>query len=129
MLPEPASPREPCQPRQPGTPQLLVETQCLESQCRVPHGTASRFLRAARHLAASGRPVIVFLIDDGVRSAVGPQPGVTGILTAGGQVWADRESLADRAIPATQLTPGVVEAALDKVAPLLFDPAVQVVWH
>jgi hypothetical protein len=71
----------------------------------------------------------VFLIDDGVRAAVGSQPSVTGILTAGGQVLADEESLADRAIPARQLTPGVVATTLDKIAPLLFDPAVRVVWH
>jgi hypothetical protein len=121
MRPEDTSSQRPASQ---DTPQLLVE-----SQFRAASGTTGRFLRAARHLAASGRPATVFLIDDAVRVAVGSQPSVTGILAAGGQVWADEDSLAARAIPASQLVPGVVTMTLDKVAPLLFDPAVQVVWH
>lgn len=112
-------------PRLPDPPvQFLVE-----SQGRPGPGTATRFLQAARHLAVTGTPTVVFLIDDGVRSAVGVHPDLARIVEAGGSVWADEASLAQRDIPADALSPDVLAVGLDKVAPLLFDSAVRVVWR
>lgn len=101
----------------------------VESQDRREPKEASHFLRAARRLAVAGTPTVVFLIDDGVAAAVGDQPELVGVLAAGGEVWADDVSVAQRAIPVGGLAPGVVATGLDKVVPLLCDPATQVVWH
>lgn len=104
--------------------QLLIESQSLPEP-----GAGCRFLRAARHLATAGTPTVVFLIDDGVSCAVGFQPEVARAVKAGASVWADDASLAERAILVGDLAPGVVAAGLDRVTPLLHDPAVRVVWH
>lgn len=111
--------------REPATQVHLL----VESQPRSEPGEASRFLRAAQRLAVAGTPTVLFLIDDGIAAAVGDQPEVVRVVAAGGEVWADEISLAQRTIPVATLAPGVVATGLDKVAPLLFDPAVQVVWH
>lgn len=108
----------------PAHAQLLVESK------RPPGpGTVSRFLRAARHLAATGTRTGVYLIDDGVDHAVSAQGEVAWVLGAGGRVWADEVSLSERGIKAGQLAPGVEVAGLDAIAEQLFDPAVRVVWH
>lgn len=101
----------------------------IESQSRPEPGAGCRFLRAARHLAAAGTPTLVFLLDDGVSCAVGFQPEVARAVKAGASVWADDVSLAERGIPVDDLVPGVVPAGLPKITPLLYDPAVKVVWH
>ena len=101
----------------------------IESQSPPETSAGCRFLRAARYLAADGKPTMVFLVDDGVRCATGFQPEVARVVEAGMSVWADEASLAERAIPVAELVPGVVAVELDKVMPLLHDPAVKVVWH
>jgi predicted peroxiredoxin len=101
----------------------------IESQAWPERDGGSRFVRMARHLANAGTQAVLFLIDEGVEVVVAPQPGLTSVLEAGASVWADQESLAQRGISADDLPPGVVQAGLDKVAPLLFDPDVKVVWH
>jgi predicted peroxiredoxin len=101
----------------------------IESQAWPERAGGSRFVRTARHLAGLGTQTVLFLIDEGVDVAVGPQLGLTSVIEAGASVWADQESLAQRGISADDLVPGVVQAGLDKVTPLLFDPDVKVVWH
>lgn len=100
----------------------------VESQAPPGPGTASNFLRAARHLAA-GAPTQVFLIDDGVGCAVHAPDEVAEIVRAGGRVGVDSRSLADRGIDGEKLASGVVVTDLDAVADHLFDPSVRVVWH
>lgn len=104
--------------------QLLVE-----SKGPPAPSTVSRFLRAARYLAATQARTDVYLIDDGVDYAVSAQGEVAWVLGAGGRVWADEVSLSERGIKADELAPGVVVADLDAIAEPLFDPAVLVVWH
>lgn len=104
--------------------QLLIESQGAPDPAR-----GSRCLRMARHLATAGTETVVFLLDDGVGAAVGSHPELSDAVEAGACVWADEESLAERAISVDQLVPGVLAVGLTKVAPMLFDPAVKVVWH
>lgn len=104
--------------------QLLVE-----SRGRTAPGTVSRFLRAARHLAAARTRTEVYLIDDGVDHACDAAGEVPGVLDAGGRVWADEVSLSERDIKAGELVPGVVVGDLNAIAEQLSDPAVRVVWH
>jgi DsrE/DsrF-like family len=104
--------------------QLLIESQAWRERAG-----GSRFLRTAKHLADAGTQTVVFLIDDGVSSALGTRSELAAAIEAGASVWADEESLAEREISVGELAPGVVAAGLDKVAPLLFDPDVKVVWH
>lgn len=106
------------------TAQFLVE-----SQSPVGQGTASGFLRAARHIAEAYRTTDLLLIDGGVGFAVDAAGEVAGVLDAGGRVWVDEVSLAERGIEIGDLAPGVVVAALDAVADPMFDPDVRVVWH
>jgi hypothetical protein len=104
--------------------QLLVESQ-------GPPGpsTVSRFLRVARHIAATEARTDLFLIDDGVEYAVDPRGEVAVVLDAGGRVWADEVSLSEHGIKTGELAPGIVVAGLDAITEQLFDPAVRVVWH
>lgn len=104
--------------------QLLIESQAVPDEAR-----GSRCLRMARRLAEAGSHPVVFLIDAGAGVAVAAEPALTGALEAGASVWVDEESLAQQAISVDDLVPGVVATGLDKVTPMLFDPAVKVVWH
>ncbi|WP_216207125.1 dehydroquinate synthase/iron-containing alcohol dehydrogenase family protein [Amycolatopsis aidingensis] len=104
------------------TTQLLVESRDAAQQ-------SGRLLRAAAQLATAGIPTVVFLVDEGVRSARGSRLDLARAVRAGASIRADKVSLAERNIPGTQLAPGVVAASVDEITSLLCDPDVKVVWH
>ena len=117
-------------PDRPDRPSAAPQVHVLvESQDARTPDAGSHFLRAAHQLAVTGTRIVVLLIDDGVRCAVGGQPTLARLVAAGGEVWADEASLSQRALPVASLADGVTAASLDKIAPLLFDPDVTVVWH
>lgn len=99
---------------------LLVESQT---------SPAGRSVSAAYHLATSGEPVVVFLIDAGVQEALDCSPAFKDLQDVGVRVWVDDVSLSQRDVPPADLAPGVEVVTLDEVAASLFDPAVKVVWH
>lgn len=115
--------------REPSAEREVPAQLLVESQCQPENGTTNHFLRAAQHLAEGGTRTVVFLVDDGISCAVGPDSAAAAVVAAGANVWADDVSLDQRAVSVDQLTAGVLPVTLDKVSPLLFDPAVRVVWH
>lgn len=114
---------------------LLIESQALlvwgrpQTPGAPVRAQECRCLRIARRLADACTETVVFLIDEGVTAVVGSRSEAARAVRAGVNVWVDEDSLVRRAIPPGDLAAGVVPAGLDKVAPLLFDPAVKVVWH
>lgn len=113
----------------------------IESQGRWAGPGWARFARDAVELARAvcgpGRGVWLFLVQDGVTAALPPDsdgrdtPGtpVTVLLDAGGQVWADQFSLAQRAIRPAALLPGVEITDMDKAAAKILEPGIRAVWH
>lgn len=104
------------------TAHLLVETQS---------GTMSdRFLADALALARARRPVTVFLTGDAVASAVrGANAALAELVAAGGEVWVDDFTLAQRALVRAPLAPGVTVADITRVAGLVTAAGTRVVWH
>lgn len=101
---------------------LLVATQS--------GGTAERFVADATALAGAGERVRLFLAGDGVGLGIrGASAGLPQFLGAGGQAWIDEFTLAQRALHAAPLTPGVRATGMDDLADWLLEPATRVVWH
>ncbi|GGQ06465.1 hypothetical protein [Streptosporangium pseudovulgare] len=104
---------------------LLIET-------RGPwEGPAcARFLADAVDLARGGDRVCVLLLQDGVTAAVGrPLPEVETLVGLGAGVWVDRFSVEQRALSKVPAAGGTEQVEMDRVAALLLDPGVRVVWH
>ena len=82
-------------------------------------------------LRRRGRPVTVFLVQNGVLGArAGARGSTLGALTAGGvEVLADDFSLRERGIDAREMTPGVRETSIDTLVDLLIQPGTKAVWH
>jgi hypothetical protein len=102
---------------------LLVET-------HAPGRAPARFLDDAIHLRAEGHPVVLVLVEDGVYWGV--QDGGSGseeVLAAGGSLWVDRFSLAQRAIDEVDVVDGSCFVDMTAVAGALLSPAVRAVWH
>lgn len=101
---------------------LLVDTQ---------HGAMSdRFLADALALARASTPVTVFLVADAVAGAVrGASAMLAELVAAGGRVWVDEFTLAQRALAAAPLAPGVAVADIGRVADLVTADGTKVVWH
>lgn len=101
---------------------LLVETRQGD--------TVELFARDAVTLASAGHRVRLLLIGDGVGAAAGrPPQAITGFLAAGGELWVDDFTLAQRAIPLTSLVAGAVVVSMAQVAQLLGEEHVRAVWH
>ena len=85
----------------------------------------------ARALAQRGRPVTVFLVQNGVLAtrtrARGTRLG--GLTASGVEVLADDFSLRERGIEAGELAPGVRETSIDALVDLLTRPGTKAVWH
>lgn len=107
---------------------LLIESQ-HDPYDDSSSGTVSRFLQAATALAVDGAPVVLYLIDDGVDGARAPGQDLARLIDAGATVWVDRVSLADRSIPEQGLSPALEVVDMNRVAAMMFNRGVQVVWH
>ncbi|CDR05004.1 MULTISPECIES: DsrE family protein [Streptomyces] len=103
---------------------LLIESQAAA----LPDGPG--FRRDAVTQARLGHPVVLFLIQDAVTLAVpGRSPELEAFIGAGGRVWVDDFSLAQRGLENTGLLPAAHRTDMGAVAEAVLDPAVKVVWH
>ncbi|MER6623314.1 DsrE family protein [Streptomyces sp. NPDC000931] len=103
---------------------LLIESQASA----VPAGTG--LCQDAAAQARLGHSVVLFLIQDGVTLALpGRAPELDTLLEAGGRVWVDGFSLAQRGLHHAGLLPSALTTDMDAVAAAVLDPAVRVVWH
>jgi predicted peroxiredoxin len=103
---------------------LLVHT-----QGRWSGSGAARYPADAAALARAGHRVVLFLVQDGVDAALAPAATLTAPLGDGVEVWVDEFSLAQRALTAADLAPGVRPAGMVAVADLLVADGVRVVWR
>ncbi|KUJ65378.1 hypothetical protein ACZ90_48840 [Streptomyces albus subsp. albus] len=104
------------------TSYLLVESQ-------VGH-VSERFIGDAVALAAAGERVRLFLVADAVAAAVrGTSEPVAAFTAAGGELWVDDFTLAQRAIPRQALAEGAGVVDMDRVATELTAAGTRVVWH
>ncbi|MBP8534902.1 DsrE family protein [Streptomyces sp. MK37H] len=112
----------------PNPPHLLIES-------RGPWAGAAcgAFVRDARTLALSGHPVQLVLVQDAVTAAVcEPEEDsaeVRALAEAGGEVWVDDFSLAQRGLPADRLIPEARVVGMPEVSARVLAPGVRVVWH
>jgi sulfur transfer complex TusBCD TusB component (DsrH family) len=85
----------------------------------------------AAALRRRGRPVAVFLVQNGVLAArAGARGSTLGALTAAGvDVLADDFSLRERGIEARDMTPGVRESSVGALVDLIVQPGTKAVWH
>jgi len=106
----------------PAVEYLLVETRQGD--------TVDLFVRDALTLARAGRRVRLLLVGDGVGVAAGrPAPSLGEFLAAGGELWVDDFTLAQRAIPRGSLVDGASVVSMAQVAGLLGEEHVRAVWH
>ncbi|AQA16644.1 MULTISPECIES: DsrE family protein [Streptomyces] len=110
------------------TPHLLIES-------RGPWAGAScgAFVRDASTLAGSGHPVQLVLVQDAVTAAVRgtaeDSAEVRALVEAGGEVWVDDFSLAQRGLAADRLIPEARVVGMPEVSARVLAPGVRVVWH
>ena len=103
---------------------LLIESQGPGA----PHDAG--FRRDAVVQAETGRPVLLFLVQDGVTFALpGTDAETDRYLNAGGRLAADRFSLIQRGIAEEALRPQARATDMDEVAGWVLDPDIRVVWH
>ena len=85
----------------------------------------------ARALRARGRPVTVFLVQNGVlatrAAARGSQVG--RLVESGVTVLADDFSLQERGIAACELSAGVRQASIEDLVDLVVQPHTKTLWH
>jgi predicted peroxiredoxin len=102
----------------------------IESKGNWAGPTAGAFLLDAAALAEAGHRVRVFLVEDGVLSAVGTGvPEIERLAAAGAEILVDDFSAAQRALGATRLSPHVRLAGMDAVAAALAEDGCRGVWH
>ncbi|GGW81793.1 hypothetical protein GCM10010503_68870 [Streptomyces lucensis JCM 4490] len=110
--------------RTPSTSHLLVETKGVWTD---PRGA---FLRDARALAEAGNQVQLLCLQDAVTAAVrDASPHVKALLQAGGELWVDDFSLAQRGMTDARLEPGAQVVDMARTAARLLEPQVRLVWH
>ncbi|MFH8450162.1 DsrE family protein [Streptomyces fungicidicus] len=102
----------------------------VESKGNWAGPTAGAFLMDAVALAEAGHRVRVFLVEDGVLSAVGADvPEIRRLAAAGAEILVDDFSAAQRALSATTLSPHVRLAGMDVAAAALTEDGCRGVWH
>ena len=86
---------------------------------------------AAAALHARGRPVTVFLVQNGVLATRARARGshVARLAEAGVAVLADDFSLRERGIEPTELREGVQPASIDALVDLIVRPDTKTLWH
>jgi hypothetical protein len=85
----------------------------------------------AAALRRRGRPVTVFLVQNGVLGSRAAAHGshVPRLTEAGATVLADDFSLRERGIAVGELTDGVRPSAIGTLVDLLVQPGTKAVWH
>lgn len=102
----------------------------IESKGNWAGPGAGAFLLDAVALAEAGHRVRVYLVEDGVLSAVGSDvPEVERLAGAGAEILVDDFSAAQRALDAGRLSPHVKLAGMETVAAALAEDDCRGVWH
>ncbi|MDQ0795478.1 DsrE family protein [Streptomyces sp. B1I3] len=102
----------------------------IESKGNWAGPNAGTFLLDAVALAEAGHRVRVYLVEDGVLSAVGTDvPEIGRLAEAGVEVLVDDFSAAQRALAPARLSPHVRLAGMDSVAAALAEDDCRGVWH
>ncbi|WEO94725.1 hypothetical protein A6P39_012305 [Streptomyces sp. FXJ1.172] len=105
-------------------PHLLVES---KGPWADPRGA---FLEDACTLARGGHHVQLLCLQDAVAAAVrDASPHTRALLEAGGELWVDDFSLAQRGMTGVALEPGARVVDMAHTAARLLEPDVRVVWH
>jgi predicted peroxiredoxin len=111
----------------------MSESHYLLIESRDPFDSAdTRFVSdTATALRARGRPVTVFLVQNGVLATRAGARGshVSQLKEAGVTVLADDFSLRERGIETGELTSGVREAGVDALVDLIMQPGTKTLWH
>ncbi len=102
----------------------------IESKGNWAGPNAGSFLTDAATLAEAGHRVQVFLVEDGVLTAVGAaSPEIERLAAAGAEILVDDFSAAQRALSATTLSPHAKVVGMDVVAAALAEDDCRGVWH
>ncbi|MBU7597290.1 DsrE family protein [Streptomyces sp. P38-E01] len=102
----------------------------IESKGNWAGPTAGAFLRDAVVLAEAGHRVRVFLVEDGVFSAVGNEVAeIERLAELGAEILVDDFSAAQRALGATTLSPHASLVGMDVIAAALSEDDCRGVWH
>jgi len=111
----------------------MTQTHYVFIESRDPFESADTGFVAdtATELRQRGRPVTVFLVQNGV---LAPRAGARGARAAGlaetgVTVLADQFSLAERGIEPADLTAGVHPCDIGRLVDLLVQPGTKAVWH
>jgi hypothetical protein len=85
----------------------------------------------ATALRARGRPVTVYLVQNGVLASRAGARGsqVPRLTQAGVTVLADDFSLRERGVDAGEMTSGVRESSIDALVDLVMQPGTKTMWH
>jgi intracellular sulfur oxidation DsrE/DsrF family protein len=111
----------------------MAHSQYVFIESRDPFESADTGFVAdtAAALRRRGRPVTVFLVQNGVLASRAAARGsqVPRLTDAGVTVLADDFSLRERGIEAGELGAGVQPSAIDALVDLLVQPGTKAVWH
>ncbi|MFI1224669.1 MULTISPECIES: hypothetical protein [unclassified Streptomyces] len=110
-------------------PDRPVSHLLIESQGGGPGDMGSRFIEDAAQLARSGHPVQLLLIQNGVVAAAGDDSPAQSLVDAGGELWVDSFSLAQRGMASARLLRAAQTVEMPEISARLLDPGVRVVWH
>jgi hypothetical protein len=111
----------------------MAESRYVFIESRDPFESADTAFVAdtAAALRQRGRPVTVFLVQNGVLATRAGARGsqVPRLAEAGVTVLADDFSLAERGIQPAELQAGVREAPIGALVDLVMQPGTKAVWH
>ncbi len=103
----------------------------IESRDPFESGDTEFVAEMASVLRQEGRPVTVFLVQNGVLAtrAGARRSHLPGLTRAGVTVLADDFSLRERGIQADEIAAGVREAPIDALVDLIVRPDTKTIWH
>ena len=103
----------------------------IESRDPFDHADTAFVAAAATALSARGRPVTVYLVQNGVLAGRAGARGshVPRLTEAGVAVLADDFSLRERGIEPGELASGVRETPIGRLVDLVMRPGTKTLWH
>ena len=103
----------------------------IESQDPFEDRGAADYLGYALNLAAAGKPVTVYFVENGVNAArkAARLPLREELRTAGATLHADDFGLRERGIESHGLADGIATGSVEHIVELLSDSATKAIWH